>query len=93
MAGFPIEHASRINALPPYLFATIDEMKQRAIARGVDIINLGVGDPDLPTPAPIIERLKLAAAEPRHHQYPSYDGQLSFRQAVANWYRKLQETA
>ena len=88
MAGFPIEHASRINALPPYLFATIDEMKQRAIARGVDIINLGVGDPDLPTPAPIIERLKLAAAEPRHHRYPSYDGQLSFRQAVANWYKR-----
>ncbi|MEC4668850.1 MAG: LL-diaminopimelate aminotransferase, partial [Nitrospirota bacterium] len=88
MAGFPIEYASRIKALPPYLFATIDEMKQRAIARGVDIINLGVGDPDLPTPAPIIERLKLAAAEPRHHQYPSYDGQLSFRQAVANWYKR-----
>ena len=65
MAGFPIELATRIKTLPPYLFAAIDKMKQEAIARGVDIINLGVGDPDLPTPAPIIERMKLAAAEPR----------------------------
>ena len=52
MAGFPIEVATRIKTLPPYLFAAIDKMKQAAIARGVDIINLGIGDPDLPTPAP-----------------------------------------
>ena len=57
MAGFPIEVATRIKTLPPYLFAAIDKMKQAAIARGVDIINLGIGDPDLPTPAPIIESL------------------------------------
>lgn len=88
MAGFPIEPAGRIKTLPPYLFAAIDEMKQKALARGVDIINLGVGDPDLPTPAPIIERLKQAAADPRHHQYPSYDGMLSFRQAVTAWYKR-----
>ena len=73
---------------PPYLFAAIDEMKQKAIARGVDIINLGVGDPDLPTPDPIIEKLKQAAADPKHHQYPSYDGMLSFRTAVAKWYKR-----
>jgi LL-diaminopimelate aminotransferase len=88
MAGFPIEYARRIKTLPSYLFAAIDKMKQEAIARGVDIINLGVGDPDLPTPAPIIERMKLAAAEPRNHQYPSYEGLLSFRQAVAGWYKR-----
>ncbi|MFQ5991353.1 MAG: LL-diaminopimelate aminotransferase [Nitrospiraceae bacterium] len=88
MAEFPIEPAGRIKTLPPYLFAAIDEMKQKALARGVDIINLGVGDPDLPTPAPIIERLKQAAADPRHHQYPSYDGMLSFRQAVTAWYKR-----
>ena len=57
MAGFPIEVATRIKTLPPYLFAAIDKMKQAAIARGVDIINLGIGDPDLPTPAPIVESL------------------------------------
>jgi len=88
MAGFPIHPAARIKALPPYLFAAIDEMKQKAIARGIDIINLGIGDPDLPTPAPIIERLKQAAAEPKNHQYPSYEGLASFRQAVAAWYKR-----
>jgi LL-diaminopimelate aminotransferase len=88
MAGFPIEYAGRIKTLPPYLFAAIDEMKQKAIARGVDIINLGIGDPDLPTPAPIIERLKQAAGDPRNHQYPSYEGLLSFRKAVADWYKR-----
>ncbi|MEK6526349.1 MAG: aminotransferase class I/II-fold pyridoxal phosphate-dependent enzyme, partial [Nitrospirota bacterium] len=88
MAGFPIEYASRIKTLPPYLFAAIDEMKQKAIARGVDIINLGIGDPDLPTPGPIIERLKQAATDPTNHQYPSYEGLLSFRQAVASWYKR-----
>lgn len=88
MTGFPIEPAGRIKSLPPYLFAAIDEMKRKAIARGVDIINLGIGDPDLPTPAPIIERLKEAAADPKNHQYPSYEGLLSFRQAVADWYKR-----
>ncbi len=88
MAGFPIEYAGRIKSLPPYLFAAIDEMKRKAIERGVDIINLGIGDPDLPTPAPIIERLKQAAADPKNHQYPSYDGLLTFRQAVADWYKR-----
>lgn len=88
MSGFPVTYAERVKTLPPYLFAAIDDMKQRAMARGVDIINLGVGDPDLPTPAPIIERLREAAADPAHHQYPSYDGMLSFRTAVATWYKK-----
>jgi len=88
MAGFPIEVATRIKTLPPYLFAAIDKMKQAAIAKGVDIINLGIGDPNLPTPTPIIESLALAAKNPKHHQYPSYDGMLSFRQAVADWYRR-----
>ncbi len=88
MAGFPIEVATRIKTLPPYLFAAIDKMKQEALARGVDIINLGIGDPDLPTPTPIIESLALAAKNPKHHQYPSYEGMLSFRKAVADWYRR-----
>ena len=88
MLGFPIEVATRIKTLPPYLFAAIDKMKQEAIARGVDIINLGIGDPDLPTPAPIIESLGKAAKNPKHHQYPSYEGMLSFRKAVADWYKR-----
>ena len=88
MAGFPIKYSTRIKTLPPYLFAAIDEMKQKAIARGVDIINLGIGDPDLPTPKPIIDALSRAAADPKNHQYPSYEGMLSFRKAVADWYRR-----
>ncbi len=88
MAGFPIQVATRIKTLPPYLFAAIDKMKQEAIARGVDIINLGIGDPDLPTPAPIIESLSKAAKDPKHHQYPSYEGMLAFRKAVADWYKR-----
>jgi LL-diaminopimelate aminotransferase len=88
MAGFPIEVATRIKTLPPYLFAAIDKMKQEAIARGVDIINLGIGDPDLPTPAPIIESLAQAAKNAKHHQYPSYEGMLAFRKAVADWYKR-----
>jgi LL-diaminopimelate aminotransferase len=88
MGGFPIEVATRIKTLPPYLFAAIDKMKQEAIARGVDIINLGIGDPDLPTPMPIIESLAKAAKDPKHHQYPSYEGMLSFRKAVAEWYKR-----
>lgn len=88
MSGFPIEYAARIKTLPAYLFAAIDKMKQDAIRRGVDIINLGIGDPDLPTPAPIIESLRKAAGDSRHHQYPSYEGMLSFRNAVADWYQR-----
>ena len=88
MAAFPTEVATRIEALPPHPFAAIDKMKQAAIARGVDIINLGIGDPDLPTPAPIIESLSQAAGNPKHHQYPSYEGMLSFRTAVADWYQR-----
>ncbi len=88
MAGFLIEPADRIQTLPPYLFAAIDEMKKKAIARGMDIINLGIGDPDLPTPAPIIERMRQEVGNPKHHQYPSYEGMLTFREAVAKWYQR-----
>ncbi len=86
--GNPFSVAQRLSKLPPYLFAEIDRLKQDAIRRGMDIINLGVGDPDLPTPSHIVARMQEASADPRHHQYPSYEGMLSFRQAVAGWYSK-----
>ena len=86
--GDPFSVAQRLSKLPPYLFAEIDRMKQEAIRRGMDIINLGIGDPDLPTPPHIVKRMQEASADPRHHQYPSYEGMLSFRQAVADWYGK-----
>lgn len=79
-------NAGRLRQLPPYLFAEIDRLKGEAITRGMDIIDLGVGDPDLPTPPHIVKRLAEAAADPRHHRYPSYEGLLAFRRAVAEWY-------
>ncbi|GBE05443.1 MAG TPA: LL-diaminopimelate aminotransferase [Nitrospirae bacterium] len=82
------ELAKRVKDLPPYLFATIDKMKQKAINRGIDLIDLSVGDPDLPTPKHIVERMKKAVQKPAHHRYPSYEGMLSFRQAAAGWYKK-----
>ncbi|MFQ5596483.1 MAG: LL-diaminopimelate aminotransferase [Nitrospiria bacterium] len=88
MKKLDVQLADRIKGLPPYLFAAIDKMKQAAIDAGKDIIDLGVGDPDLPTPAPIIEALQKAATNPQHHQYPSYVGMLSFREAVTKWYDK-----
>jgi LL-diaminopimelate aminotransferase len=80
--------AQRLSKLPPYLFVEIDRLKQEAIRRGMDIINLGIGDPDLPTPPHIVRRMQEAAADRRNHQYPSYEGMLSFRQAAAEWYGK-----
>ena len=74
--------------LPPYLFARIDEMKARKISQGVDVIDLGVGDPDLPTPPHIVEALCTAARNPENHHYPSYAGLLAYREAVTEWYGK-----
>lgn len=82
------EYAQRIKTLPPYLFAQIDQKKREKLQQGVDLIDLGVGDPDIPTPQPIVEAMKRAVEKPEHHRYPSYEGMLSFRQAVANWYKR-----
>lgn len=82
-----IELADRVKHLPPYLFARIDAMKREALQKGVDLIDMSIGDPDIPTPAHIVEAMKSAVAKPVHHRYPSYDGMLSYRTAVADWYR------
>ncbi len=82
-----LEKARRIKELPPYLFAEIDRRKREALAKGVDLIDLGIGDPDIPTPAPIVERLKSAAEATDNHRYPSSSGLLEFRVAVAGWYK------
>lgn len=80
--------AKRIDNLPPYLFARIDEMKAKKRAEGVDVIDLGVGDPDLPTPPHVVQALIDAAQDPDNHHYPSYLGMQSFREAVAGWYSR-----
>jgi LL-diaminopimelate aminotransferase len=80
--------ASRVQHLPPYLFASIDRMKQQAIEKGIDLIDLSIGDPDLPTPSLIVKAMKKAVERPANHRYPSYEGMLSFRESVARWYKK-----
>ncbi len=57
------------------------------MAKGVDIIDLGVGDPDLPTPGPIIEAMRRAAGDPANHRYPSYSGMNDFKYAAAEWFK------
>ncbi|KAF5416564.1 MAG: LL-diaminopimelate aminotransferase [Candidatus Methanophagaceae archaeon] len=81
-------YAKGISSLPPYLFAEIDERKRETEKKGVDIIDFGIGDPDLPTPPHIVEALCNAAKDPSNHRYPSYEGMLSFREAVATWYKQ-----
>ena len=80
--------ADRLGRLPPYLFKEIDRKKSEVMARGVDIIDLGVGDPDLPTPPHIIEALKRAVDEPANHRYPTYSGMGDFKEVVAKWYEE-----
>ena len=80
--------ADRLQRLPPYLFAEIDRQKQEARARGIDLIDLGIGDPDLPTPPHVVKALARAAHEPKNHRYPDYEGLLAFRGAAAEWYHR-----
>lgn len=80
--------AERLKRVPPYLFKQIDNKKAELVSRGVDVIDLGVGDPDLPTPAHIIDALEMAARDPANHKYPSYSGMNDFKEAVAGWYLK-----
>jgi LL-diaminopimelate aminotransferase len=72
--------------LPPYLFAEIDRAKKEVRARGADLIDLGIGDPDIPTFPNIVRALQKASQDPAYHRYPSYEGLPAFRQTVARWY-------
>jgi LL-diaminopimelate aminotransferase len=83
-----IKKARRIQELPPYLFAEIDRKKAETQRRGVDIIDLGIGDPDLPTPRRIVEAMKRAVEDASTHRYPAYEGMAEFRESVARWYRR-----
>ncbi len=83
-----IKTASRLGLLPPYLFAELDRLKKEVQAKGVDVISLGIGDPDLPTPAHIVSSIKRAADVPKNHRYPDYEGLPEYRQAAAGWYKK-----
>jgi LL-diaminopimelate aminotransferase len=79
--------ADRIKQLPPYLFMRLNEVRDAKIAEGVDVISLGIGDPDLPTPPAIVERLAEAGRDSSNHRYCD-DGLPAFRQAIVDWYRR-----
>jgi LL-diaminopimelate aminotransferase len=81
-----IEESKRLKRLPPYLFAEIDKIIKEKRDQGLDVISLGIGDPDIPTPGGIIEALQDEAENPVNHQYPSSYGMELFREAVADFY-------
>ena len=80
--------AQRVQQLPPYLFARISELIAQKRAAGVDVISLGIGDPDLATPPHILDALKQAADVPANHRYPESDGLPEFRRSIAAWYQR-----
>src|SRR3954451_23086262 len=83
----PFAKAQRLQKLPPYLFAEIDRKKKAALAAGRDVINLGVGDPDRPTPAPIVKSLQHHVENPAFHQYALDQGAPELRQSIAAFFK------
>jgi LL-diaminopimelate aminotransferase len=80
--------ASRLDRIPPYLFAEIDRRRDEAVARGVDIINMGIGDPDKPTPDVVLQAMHRAIDDPSTHNYPPYKGTKAYREAAAAWFER-----
>lgn len=83
-----IQPSAMVDRLPTQFFATLVTKTNKAIAAGHDIINLGQGNPDLPTPQHIVEELSEQAKRPVHHKYPPFSGRLELKQAVAHWYKE-----
>lgn len=81
-----IKPADRLRALPPYVFARLDELKARAREQGLDLIDLGMGNPDGATPLPVVEAAIAAMRNPANHGYPPFEGTANFRQAITDWY-------
>jgi LL-diaminopimelate aminotransferase len=83
-----IAPADRLQALPPYVFARLDELKARAREQGLDLIDLGMGNPDGSAPEPVIEAAIAALRNPVNHGYPPFEGTASFRQSITSWYHR-----
>src|SRR5215217_890778 len=83
-----MQPSSRLDRLPPYLFAELERKIREKRAAGVDVISLGIGDPDTPTPQPVIDALVSAANDPGTHQYPSNRGRAELREAFARFYER-----
>jgi LL-diaminopimelate aminotransferase len=80
-----MEVSRRLKKIPPYVFAEIDKKRQAAVAKGVDVINLGIGDPDQPTPPHIVEAMREAVLNPVNHHYPPFGGTKEYKTAAADW--------
>ena len=80
------KRAERLDRLPPYLFVEIDRVKKELAEAGKDVVDLGIGDPDLPTFPEIVEALKNASVNPSTHRYPAQRGDSSFKRAIARWF-------
>ncbi|MCX5897478.1 MAG: aminotransferase class I/II-fold pyridoxal phosphate-dependent enzyme [Proteobacteria bacterium] len=83
-----MEEFRRINRLPPYIFSIIDNLKLQSRREGEDIIDLGMGNPDLPTPKPVVDKLIEAVQNPKNHRYSVSRGIYKLRLAITNWYRR-----
>ena len=83
-----VRQSERLEKIPPYLFAEIDRKIAEAKAKGVDIISLGIGDPDTPTLQPVVDEMHRAIDNPKNHDYPPYNGTAGFRQDAVDWMKK-----
>jgi LL-diaminopimelate aminotransferase len=83
-----MKFSKRLDKIPPYFFKELDRMKQQKIAQGVNVISLGIGDPDLPTAPFIVEAMNKAVEKPEHHRYPPYSGTERFRRSLVNYYKR-----
>jgi len=83
-----ISPADRLQTLPPYVFARLDELKARAREQGLDLIDLGMGNPDGATPQPVVEAAVAAIQDPANHGYPPFEGTASFRRTITKWYSR-----
>ena len=83
-----MEFSERLKKIPPYLFVELDRLKQKKLEEGVDVIDLGVGDPDIPTPSEIVEAAKKALEKPENHKYPSTKGSFTFRKACVEYMKR-----
>jgi len=83
-----MKFAKRLDTVPPYLFVEISRKIAAKKAQGIKVISFGIGDPDIPTPGPVIEQLRATALDSINHRYPETDGLPEFRVAVSDWYKK-----
>ena len=83
-----MKFASRVEKIPPYLFVEISRKIAQKRREGIEVISFGIGDPDLETPAPIIQKLRETSGDLPNHRYPESEGLPEFRKATADWYQR-----